>query len=252
MSENPKSPGISKLIRDAVALWVKCLPQVALILIICTPPAAWAYGAIQRAGTDVIKMILLLLFFQAFLVIGSACVISVMEAKRSGKKEWLERALTRSLRLFGWDLLVGFQTLIRAFLPFLPPSARRPEEYQPEKGSAAFWLDRLPISAGILYGISKMGLRGFVAVLSKRGMQDCMGICRGRYLHIALLNLLATLTQFAVLGVVSNTAKATGPGPSLGTSIVTFLVVGALQTLFSAYGLLLYQDCLAEFKRRFK
>ncbi len=127
MSENPKSPGISKLIRDAVALWVKCLPQVVLILIICTPPAAWAYGAIQRAGTDVIKMILLLLFFQAFLVIGSACVISVMEAKRSGKKEWLERALTRSLRLFGWDLLVGFQTLIRAFLLFfhLLPDVRR-------------------------------------------------------------------------------------------------------------------------------
>jgi hypothetical protein len=252
MSENTKSPGISNLIKRAIALWVKCLPQIALVLILCTPPAAWAYRAIQLAGMDITKVIFLMLFFQTILVVGSACIISILEARRAEKKQWLERALTRSLRLFGWDLLVGFQSLIRIFLPFLPPSARRPEEYQPEKGSVAYRLDRLPITAGILYGISKMGLRGFVAVLSKRGMQDCMGICKGRYLHIALWNLVATVTQFVVLGVVSNASKATGQGPGLGTSIITFLILGAMQTLFIAYGLLLYQDCLADFKRRFK
>ncbi|MDA1141864.1 MAG: hypothetical protein O3B01_25140 [Planctomycetota bacterium] len=252
MSENIESSAISKLVRNTVALWVKSLPPVALVLILCSPPAAWAYREIQLAGTDIIKMIFLMLFFQAILVVGSACVISIMESRWAGKKEWFERALTRSLRLFGWDLLVGFQSLIRFFLPFLPPSARRPEEYQPEKGSLADKLDRLPLTAGILYGVSKMGLRGFVAVLSKRGMQDCMGICRGRYLHIALWNFLALVTQCTVLGVVSNAAKATGQGAGLGTSIITFLIVGALQTVFSAYGLLLYHDCLTDFRRRFK
>jgi hypothetical protein len=252
MSENTKPSAFLKLIKNAISLWVKSLPLVALVLLICTPPAAWAYGAIQLAGSDIIKIIFLMLFFQAILVVGNACVISIMEARRAGKKEWFERALTKSLRLFGWDLLVGFQSLIRIFLPFLPPSARRPEEYQPEKGSVADKLDRLPISAGILYGAAKMGLRGFVAVLSKRGMQDCMGICQGRYLHIALWNFLTFMTQVIVLGVVSNAAKATGQGVGLGTSIITFLIVGALMSVFTAYGLLLYHGCLADFKRRFK
>jgi hypothetical protein len=61
-----------------------------------------------------------------------------------------------------------------------------------------------------------------------------------------------SVTQLVVLGVVSNAAKATGQGPGLGTTIFTFLIVGALMTVFTAYGLLLYHDCLEDFKRRFK
>jgi hypothetical protein len=178
--------------------------------------------------------------------IAGSCIISGLDAARAGKAEWLGRGLRKSLRLVGWELLVTFQSAIRAFLPFLPPSASQPAEYQPPKGTAAWWLDRLPLFSGLVYFLSKMGLRGFVAVLTRKPLQECAAVSRGHYVHIGLLNALGLLAQCLFFGLMSN-AQGAGHG---ATQVPEWWFLAAIAlanelvlSLMTAYGLLLYHDC---------
>jgi hypothetical protein len=220
-----------------------------VILVLAVPGGVWSWRAIQLAGMDVADQVWAVLVNLAVHGITASCVISGLDAARAEKKEWLGRGVRKSLRLVGWELLVTFQAAIRAFLPFLPSSASQPKEYQPAKGTAAWWLDRLPLFSGLVYFFSKMGLRCFVAVLTRKPLQECAAVSRRHYLHIGLLNALGLLTQCLFFGLMSN-AQVAGAGnaqvPGWWFLAAVALANEVVLSLMTAYGLMLYHDCRVE------
>lgn len=251
MSKKKPAPnsGVLNRVGRAWSVWLRSARWVILLVVVTVPVAAWSWRGVQLAGTSVPAQLWWTLVNVVVHIIGGSCTISAMDAARAGKQEWLSRGLRRAPRVLGWELLVTFQAAIRTFIPFLPPSANQPPEYQPRKGSLAWWLDRLPLFAGASYFLSKMGLRPFVAILSKKPLQHCAAVSRGHYLHIGLLNFIAATSGLIGFGIMSNVQKAAGgPGhlPAWGTlfAILFAELIGA--SLLTAYGLMLYHDCRKE------
>lgn len=247
------SGGTSERLRRALGVWTKSLPRVtAIIIVLVVPGTVWAWRSIQLAGTDTPRLIWGVVVYLGLHAVSGSCIISGMEAARAEKRAWLGRGVRKSMRLLGWELLILLQSAIRTFLPFLPPSATRPEEYQPGKGTAAWWLDRLPFLAGPFHLVSKMGLFPFVAVLTRKPVSECAGLSRGHYLHIALVNLAGLVVQIIAEGMMTGVqegARQSGRVLPLVSLSVIVLASSVVFSLFTAYGLMLYHDFRREAAR---
>jgi len=241
------SSGTVERMRHAFGVWTESLPRVmAVILILVVPGTVWAWRRIQLAGADAPRLLWALVVYLGIHAVSGGCIISGMDAARAERDAWIGRGVGKSMRLLGWELLILLQSAIRTFLPFLPPSAVRPEEHQPRKGTIASWLDRLPFLAGPFHLVSKMGLFPFVAVLTRKPVSECAGLSRGHYLHIALVNLAGLVVQIISEGVMTGIQEG-ADGSSrllvLSSLAASVLASSVIFSLLTAYGLMLYHDC---------
>lgn len=253
-TQNTSAFSLSRRIARAGKVWLNSLPRIALISILAVAPFGWSWGALQDASaqlsdsTGYFWLVISLLVNISTMALSSSCIISAMEHTRSGKGRWLRRGLRKSLRLFGWELLVSLQSVVRAFVPFAPPPAgSNPETFVPPNRSFARLLDRLPIFSGMFFYFSKMGLRAYLAVLSSKNWHENATLARGSYLQVGVFGVVVGAVGILSSAVLSNAQQAMSSGtafPGWGKVFCILLVAQIPLTLLTAYGLILYHDLI--------
>ncbi|MDP6506301.1 MAG: hypothetical protein QF886_21940 [Planctomycetota bacterium] len=252
-----RSRGTPQRIADSGKLWVRSLPKVAPIALLLAVPgqviSMWglqgALVLVSRGQGSRGALLFWLLINVASTSISASCITSAMDCVSRKRKDWLGRGIRKSLRVFGWEILVTLQALIRAFIPFKSaPSGATPENFNAPPGTTARLLDFFPILSAFIFFFSKMGLRGFVAVLTSRSWHESATVARGHYIHIGIINLMGMISGLFLFGIVGNLQNPSEESFQWGMMIVVFLAQETIATLLAAYGLCLYYDLRGKFK----